>query len=99
LATTRFPHVEQRLQRNGERPPALGHRDAALEQDRLQLVDQPGAAVHQSRARPMQRLHVELRLFLHRDEPHRRPGSRFGDRFGIAVVVLLRLHVGLDVLR
>ena len=72
---------------------------AALEQDRPQLVDQPRAAVHQPRTRPMQRLLVELHLRLQRHEPHGRPRRRLGDRLGVAVVVLLRLHIRLDVFR
>ena len=77
----------------------LGTVTPALQQDRAQLVDQTPCARHQPVARPMQRLHVELRPRLQLDEPHRRPGRRLGDRLRIAVVVLLRLHVGPDILR
>ena len=76
--------VEQRPEREAEGPPALRHRDAALEQDR---------------PHPVQRLLVELRLRFQRDEPHGRSRRRFGDRLRVAVVVLLRLHVGLDIFR
>ena len=46
----------------------------------------------------MQDLRVELCLALELDEAHRRPRRGFGDRLGIPLVVLLRLHVGLHVL-
>jgi hypothetical protein len=46
----------------------------------------------------VQDLRVELRLALELDEAHRRPRRGFGDRLGIPLVVLLRLHVGLHVL-
>ena len=42
----------------------------------------------------MQDLQVELVVALQRDEAHRRPYRRFGDRLGIAVVGLLRINIG-----
>src|ERR1700732_4871761 len=47
----------------------------------------------------MQNLDIELGLGLERDEPHRRPGRRLGDRLGVAVVVLLCLDIGTNILR
>ena len=91
--------AEQVCERESERPPSLRHRDATLEQDRPQLVDEARAPVHQPRSRPVQRLLVELRLRLQRHEPHGRPRRRLGDRLRVAVVVLLRLHIRLDVFR
>src|ERR1700722_15520621 len=41
----------------------------------------------------MQRQHVLLRLALNRNEPHRWPSYRFADRFGVARIILVRLHV------
>src|SRR5882757_216801 len=41
----------------------------------------------------MQRQHVLLRLALNRNEPHRWPSYRFADRFGLARIILVRLHV------
>src|SRR5438477_2259264 len=79
--------------------PALRDGDAAFEKHRTQLVDQRRTLAHQSGASPMQGLHVELVLALHVNKPHRRPGRRFGDGFGVALVVLLRLDIGLHVLR
>jgi hypothetical protein len=45
----------------------------------------------------VQRLHVELLLALQLDKPHRRTRRRFGDPFGVTVVILLRLDVGPDI--
>ena len=42
----------------------------------------------------MQRLDVELLLALELDEAHSGPRCRLGDRLGIAIIVLLSLHVG-----
>jgi len=41
----------------------------------------------------MERQHVLLRLALDGHEEHRRPSYRFADRFGVARVILVRLHV------
>ena len=41
----------------------------------------------------MQRQHILLRLALNRNEPHRWPSYRFADRFGVARIILVRLHV------
>jgi hypothetical protein len=46
----------------------------------------------------MQDLQVQLRLALERDEPHGWSCRGFGNRLRIAVIGLLRLDVGLDVL-
>ena len=79
--------------------PPLRHDDAALQQEGAQLVDQRRPLAHQPVTRAVKALHVELRLALELDKPHRRPGRRLGDRLRIAVVVLLRLDVGPHVLR
>jgi hypothetical protein len=42
---------------------------------------------------------VELSLALERDEPHRRPSRRHGDRRSVAVILLLRLDIGANILR
>jgi hypothetical protein len=47
----------------------------------------------------VQRLHIQLFIALDRNEPHRGSSHGFRDGFGIDVVVLVRLPVGLDVLR
>jgi hypothetical protein len=77
----------------------LRHGDAAFQQHRPQVVDERGAFGHQPFPRPMQRLHVRLRLALHLDEAHRRPRRRFRDRLGVPLIVLLCLDVGTHVFR
>ena len=52
---------------------SLSDRDAALEQDGAQLIDQSRALADKSRTPPVQRLQVELRLALRLDEAHGRP--------------------------
>ena len=78
---------------------ALRDSDSALQQYRAQLVDQRRALTHQTIPHSVQCLHVELLLSLELDKTHRRPRRRFGDRFRVTVIVLLRLDVGTDVLR
>jgi hypothetical protein len=46
----------------------------------------------------VQRLHIKLVVTLDRHEAHLRSSHRLGNHFGIDVVVLVRLHVGLHVL-
>jgi hypothetical protein len=46
----------------------LPHRDAALQQEGADLIDDAGALAHQLLARPMQRLQIELLGGLGRDE-------------------------------
>jgi hypothetical protein len=77
---------------------SLRNDDATLEEHGTELVDQRHALADQARPGPVQDLRVELRLALELDEAHRRPRRGFGDRLGIPLVVLLRLHVGLHVL-
>ncbi len=67
--------------------PPLRHHDAALQQQRAQVVDQRRALRHQSRACPMQGLDVRLRLALDRHEAHRRPRRGFRDRLRIMIVI------------
>ena len=69
----------------------MPHRDAALQQEGADLIDDAGALPDQPLAHAMQRLQVELVGGLGRDELHRRALHRFGDRLRIAVVVLLSL--------
>jgi hypothetical protein len=54
---------------------------------------------NQPRAHPMQRLQVELLDRLRRHEVHTRTLHRFGDRLGVAEVVLLTPEVRFHVLR
>jgi hypothetical protein len=80
-------------------PSSLRNGDTALHQHRPQLVDQGGSFADKPITDTMQRLHVELVGALQLDEAHGRPGGGFGDRFGVPVVVLLRLDVWADIFR
>jgi hypothetical protein len=73
--------------------------DAALQQHSANLVDHRGAAHNPPLAHPMQRLQVELVIGLDRHKAHRGTGYCLGTRFSIDVVVLVRLHVRLHILR
>jgi hypothetical protein len=73
--------------------------DAPLQQQSADLVDHRRSACNPAVAHTVQRLHIQLFIALDRHEPHRGPSHGFGDGFSIDVVVLVRLHVGLDVLR
>jgi hypothetical protein len=75
--------------------PPLRNGDASLEQYGAELVNQCCALAYQPRARPVQALHVELRLTLELDKPH--GWARRG--FGIPFVILLRFHIRLHVFR
>src|SRR6516225_8657186 len=77
---------------------SLAHRDATLEQESANLVNHCGAAYDPPFADSVQRLQVELVIAFDRHKAHRGTGHRFGNRFGIDVVVLVRLHVRLHIL-
>ena len=77
----------------------LPHRDAALQQEGADLIDDAGALAHQSLAHPMQRLQIELVGGLGRDELHRRTLHRLRDRFRIAVVIFFALGIRAHVFR
>ena len=72
---------------------------APLEEDRTELVRERRPGPDEARAHPVQGLKVKLPLRLELDEAHGGPARGFGNRLGIAVVVLLRLHVGPHILR
>jgi hypothetical protein len=77
----------------------LGHDDLTLEQYAARLVHESRTLPDQPITDAMQNLDVELSLGLECDKPHRRSGRRLGDRLSVAVVVLLRLDVGTNILR
>src|SRR6201987_5778746 len=77
---------------------SLAHGDATLEQHSANLVDHRGAAHHPPFADSVQRLQVQLIVALDRHKAHRGTGYRFGDGFGIDVVILVGLHVRLHIL-
>ena len=69
---------------------------AVLVEQPADLLDQGGAGLDQPLPHAMQGLEV-LRLDpFDRDKAHRGPGHGFADRFGIAGLVLRRLHMGFD---
>jgi hypothetical protein len=78
---------------------SLPHRNAALQQEGADLIDDTGALADQSLAHTVQSLQVELIGGLGGDELHRWPLHRLGDRLCITEVVLLSLRIGADVLR
>jgi len=75
-----------------ERRPLL-HRDAALQQEGADLIDDAGALTDKPLAHPVQRLQVELVGRLGRDELHGWALHALGDRFRIAIVVLLTFGI------
>ena len=70
----------------------LRNGDAAFHQHCTQLVHQCGPFADQPVADAVEGLQVELLGTLQFDEAYRRPRRRFGNRFCIPVIVLLRLH-------
>lgn len=77
----------------------MPNRDAALQQEGADLVDDAGALADQSLAHTVQRLQVELVGGLGCDKRHSRALHRFGDCFGVAKVVPLSLRVRPNILR
>ena len=78
---------------------SLAYRNATLQQEGTDLIDDAGALADQSFSHTVQRLQVELIGGLRRHELHRRPLHRLGDRFCVTEIVLLSLRVGSHVLR
>src|SRR6266567_1897698 len=78
---------------------ALADCNAALQEEGADLVDDAGALADEALAHSMQRLQVELFGRLGGNELHRRALNGFGDRLGIAEVVLLPLGIRTHVLR
>ena len=78
---------------------SLAHRNAALQQEGANLIDDAGALADQPLAHAVNGLQVELIAGLGGDEPHRRTLHRFGDRLRIAEVILLSFAVRTDVFR
>src|SRR6202007_2795023 len=76
----------------------LSDRNAALQQEGTNLIDDAGALTDQSLAYTMQRLEVELIGGLRRHELHRWTLHGFGDCLRVAEVILLSLRIGAHVL-
>ena len=77
---------------------SFADRDATLQQQSANLVDHRGAAHNPPLAYPVQRLQVELVIGLDRHKAHRGTGDSLGTRFGVDVVILVRLYVRLHIL-
>ena len=77
----------------------LSHRNATLQQEGPDLIDDAGALADQSFSHPVQRLQVKLIGGLGCHELHRWPLHRLGNRLRVTEVVLLSLRVGPHVLR
>src|SRR6266851_9037560 len=78
---------------------ALGQGQSTFQKKTANLVYHRRASHHPTLAHPMQSLQVQLLLRLDRHKTHSRSLHRFGNGFGIQVVALVRLHVGLHILR
>jgi hypothetical protein len=78
---------------------SLPHRDAALQQEGADLIDDAGALADSSFAHTVQRLQVELVDGLGCNNLHGRALHCLGDSFRIAKVVLLSLRVRPTILR
>ena len=82
-----------------EAEPSLRHRDPTLEKKTADLIDQCGAVPNQAFAGAMDRLQVQLGLLFQRHEAYSRAPDRFGNCLSIAIVVLVRLDIGPNILR
>ncbi len=76
----------------------LPHRDSALQQEGADLIDDARALTDKPLAHPVQRLQVELVGRLGCDELHGWALHRLGDRFRIAIVVLLTFGIRAHIL-
>jgi hypothetical protein len=75
----------------------LPHRNAALQQESADLIDNAGALTDEPFTDSMQRLQVELVGRLGDDEPHRRALYCLRDRFRVAEVIFLSFGICADV--
>jgi hypothetical protein len=76
----------------------LPHRDSALQHEGADLIDNARALTDKPLAHLVQRLQVELVGRLGRDELHGWALHRLGDRFRIAIVVLLTFGIRAHIL-
>ena len=82
-----------------QEPKSLTHRNAALEQEGADLVDDAGALTDQSLPHPVKRLQVKLIGGLRRHKLHRRTLHCLGNGLSVAKIVLLPLGVRPHILR
>jgi hypothetical protein len=79
--------------------PPLRNRDTPFHQNGSQLVQQGRPFADQPVAHAVQRLHVELLATLQLDKPHLWPRRSLRDRFGIPIIVVLRLYIRPNIFR
>src|SRR5258706_8260188 len=79
--------------------PSFPESNATFEWQSTNLVDDCCATHHPALAHAVQGLQIQLVIGLDRHEAHRRPCDSLSDRLGIDIVALVRLHVGLHILR
>src|SRR4029077_13632773 len=89
----------EQLDRLCSQEPLPLSRNAALQEERSDLIDDAGALADQSLTHAVKRLQVELFNGLRRHKPHRRALHRLSDRLRIPKIVLLSLRVGPNILR
>src|SRR6202035_3334581 len=77
----------------------LSYRNATLQQECADLIDDAGALTDQPFTHAVQCLQVELLGGLCSDESHRWTLDRLGDRLGVTEVILLSLAIRADVFR
>ena len=77
----------------------MPHRDAALQQEGADLIDDARALTDKPLAHPVQCLQVELVGRLGRDKFHGWALHRLGDRFRIAIVILSSVAIRAHMLR
>jgi len=90
---------ENARQLSAQESQTLSDRNAALQEEGTNLIDDAGALTDQSLAYAMQRLEVELIGGLRRHELHRWTLHGFGDCLRVAEVILLSLRVRPNILR
>jgi len=71
---------------------SLAKTDSTFQQEGANLIDHAGSSGHQPVAYPMQSLQIKLIFRLDGYETHVLPFHGFGNRFRIAVVILVGLH-------
>jgi hypothetical protein len=89
VCLARMPGSSARRKRNQPLP----HRDAALQQEGADLIDDAGALTDEALADAVQGLQVKLVRGLGRDELHGRALHRLGDRLRIAEVAYGRTYL------
>lgn len=98
VADRHFP-IQELIQPQLKIAPSLCDYNSPFEKDCPKLVDERRSFSDKPIPGSMQALHVELLIALKINEPHCRTRRSFRNRLSIPFVVLLRLHIGTDILR